>query len=207
MLIWTYNSWIWTCTFEFRLALLSFRPVTRNSQLQFHHITTIFAWGNNLSRKGHLEKKPYDDKTNLKYTVWKLFINKQILVCKLFLRNQASGLLQIDQKIWKMAMTSQFFHFSIIVNFFYVALFLLSILVTAPSFVSISSLALELWQFFLVRDLPEIWKSEIPPSEFYPISDDWGELWIQNLTRMSLIKCYWILQNARVTAITTPIPN
>ena len=129
------------------------------------------------------------------------------MVCKLFLRNQASGLLQIDQKIWKMAMTSQFFHFSIIVNFFYVALFLLSILVTAPSFVSISSLALELWQFFLVRDLPEIWKSEIPPSEFYPISDDWGELWIQNLTRMSLIKCYWILQNARVTAITTPIPN
>ena len=86
--------------------------------------------------------------------------------------------------------------------FFEVALFLLSILVTGPSFMSISSLILELWQFSFIRDWPEIRKSEIPPSEFCPISGDWGELGIPNLARMSLIKCYWMLQNARVTAFT-----
>ena len=67
---------------------------------------------------------------------------------------------------------------------------------------SISSLVLELWQFSFIRDWPEIRKSEIPPSEFCPISGDWGELWIPNLAQMSLIKCYWMLQNARVTAFT-----
>ena len=43
--------------------------------------------------------------------------------------------------------------------------------------------------------------SEIPRSEFSPISGDWGELWILNLAKMSLIKSYLILQNARVTAL------
>ena len=40
------------------------------------------------------------------------------------------------------------------------------------------------------------------PSEFCPISGDWGELWIPNLAWMSLIECYWMLQNSRVTAFT-----
>ena len=43
---------------------------------------------------------------------------------------------------------------------------------------------------------------EIPPSEFCPISGDWGELWIPNLAQMSLIECYWMLQNSRVMAFT-----
>ena len=30
----------------------------------------------------------------------------------------------------------------------------------------------------------------MPPSEVFPISGDWGELWIPNLARMSLIECY-----------------
>ena len=51
---------------------------------------------------------------------------------------------------------------------------------------------------FFIRDWPEIRKSEISPSEFYLISGDWGELGIPNLAR----KCYWMLQNARVTAFT-----
>ena len=55
---------------------------------------------------------------------------------------------------------------------------------------------------FFKRDWPEIRKSEIPRSEFCPISGDWGELGISNLTWMSLIKCYWMLQNAMVTAFT-----
>ena len=44
---------------------------------------------------------------------------------------------------------------------------------------------------FFYKGLPEIWKSEIPPSKFCPISGDWGELWIPNLAWMSLIECYW----------------
>ena len=70
------------------------------------------------------------------------------------------------------------------------------------SFVSISSLVLELWQFSFIRDWPEIWKSEIPPSELCPISGDWGKLGIPNIAQISLMNCYWVLQNARVTAFT-----
>ena len=44
------------------------------------------------------------------------------------------------------------------------------------------------------------WKYHLP--EFCLISGDCGELGRRNLARMSLIKCYWILQNARVTAST-----
>ena len=72
--------------------------------------------------------------------------------------------------IWKMTMTSQFTVITSASNFFDVVLFLLSGLVTGPSFMSISSLVLELWQFSFIRDWPEIRKSEIPPSEFCPIS-------------------------------------
>ena len=81
-------------------------------------------------------------------------------------------------------------------------LFLLSSLVTGPSFMSISSLVLELWQFLFIRDWPEIQKFEIPPSEFCSISGDWGRQVIQNLAWMPPIKCYWMLQNPRVTAFT-----
>ena len=83
-----------------------------------------------------------------------------------------------------------------------VVLFLLWSLVTAPSFMSISWLVLELWQFFFIRDWPEIRKLEMPSSEFCPISEDWDKLEIPNLARMSLIKCYWMLQNTRITVFT-----
>ena len=53
-----------------------------------------------------------------------------------------------------------------------------------------------------IKDWPEIRKLEIPLSEFCPISGDWGKLEIPNLARMSLIQCYWMLQNAKVTAFT-----
>ena len=89
-------------------------------------------------------------------------------------------------------------------NFFNV-LFALSTLVTDPSFMSVSSLVLELWQFLFIRDWPEIRKLEIP--QFCPISGDWGELGIPNSARTSLVKCYWILQNARVTDVEEHISN
>ena len=105
-------------------------------------------------------------------------------------------------KIQKITMASQFLDMTSSSEFFNVVLFLLSILVTGPSLMSISSLVLELWQLSFVRDWPEIRKSEIPPSEFCPISGDWDKLWIPNLARMSLIECYLMLQNSRVTAFT-----
>ena len=100
-----------------------------------------------------------------------------------------------------MAMTSQFFDMTSS-KFFEVVLFLLSSLDPGPSFMSTSSLVLELWQFPFIRDWPEILKLEIPPSEFCPISGDWDELGIPNSTRSFLRKCYWMLQNTRVTAVT-----
>ena len=103
---------------------------------------------------------------------------------------------------WKNNNDVTIFRHDVIVKFFDVVLFLLRSLVTSPSFMSVSSLVLELWHFSFIRDWPEIWKSEIPHSEFCPISGDWGKLGIPNLAQMSLIKSYWILQNARVTAFT-----
>ena len=110
----------------------------------------------------------------------------------------ASGLLQIGRKLKK----GQWHH-----NFrtwchCEMSLFFLSSLVTGPNFMSISSLVLELWQFTFVRNWPEIYKSEIPPSEFCPISRDWSKLAIPNLARSSSIKCYWILKKSRVTTFT-----
>ena len=37
---------------------------------------------------------------------------------------------------------------------------------------------------------------------FCQITEDWGELGIQNVARMSLIKCYQMSQNTRVTFFT-----
>ena len=96
-----------------------------------------------------------------------------------------------------MTMVSQFFDMTLSI-FLDVVLFLSS-LVSGPSFMVISSLVLELWQFPFIKDWPEIQKSETPSSEFVPISGNWGEFGLPNLARTSLIKCYWMLQNARVT--------
>ena len=102
-----------------------------------------------------------------------------------------------------MAMTLQFSNMTSSSELFDVVLFLLSDLVTCPSFMPISWLVLELWH--LIRDWPEIWKSEIPLSEFCPISGDWGKLGILDLVRKSLIKYIWIVENARVTAFTVSV--
>ena len=85
----------------------------------------------------------------------------------------------------------------------FVAEFLLSSLVTGPSFLSMLWLVLESWQFLFIKDWPKIGKSEITSSEFCQISGDWGKFGIPNLSQMSLIKCYWMLQIVRVTAFAT----
>ena len=97
---------------------------------------------------------------------------------------------------WKKAMTSK----SSDMTPFFLTLFCFSY--PDPSFMSISSLILESWQFPFMKDWPEIRKLEILLSEFCPISGDWDKLGIPNLVQTSLIKCCWFLQNARVTAFT-----
>ena len=44
--------------------------------------------------------------------------------------------------------------------------------------------------------------SEIPLSEVWSISGNWGKHGIPNLAQASLIKCCRMLQNGRVTAFT-----
>ena len=106
------------------------------------------------------------------------------------LRNPASGLLRFGRKLKKWQWRHKLLacrHRQIVLTFF---LFLLSSLLTAPSFMSISLLVLELWQFPFTRISPEIRKSEITPSEFCPISGDWSKLGIPNLGLTSLMK-WW----------------
>ena len=55
---------------------------------------------------------------------------------------------------------------------------------------------------FFYKELTRNPQIGIPPPEFCPISGDQGELGIPNLVRISPIKCYWMLKNARVTAFT-----
>ena len=93
---------------------------------------------------------------------------------------------------------------NVIVNILNATVFLFPSLVTGPSFTSILLLVLELWQISFKKDWPEIRKSDISPSEFCTISGDWSKLGIPNLARIFLMKCYWMLQNARVTAYTVP---
>ena len=71
-------------------------------------------------------------------------------------------------------------------------------LVTGSSFMLILWLVLGLF----IKDWSETRKSEIPPSKFFPKSGDWDKLGKTILARISVIKRYWTLQNARVTAFT-----
>ena len=75
-------------------------------------------------------------------------------------------------------------------KFFDVVLFLLSSLVTVPSFISISTLAQELGQFKFTRDLPEARKLEATPAKFCPISRDCDKFVTPNFAQMSPLKFY-----------------
>ena len=95
----------------------------------------------------------------------------------------------------KKTLTSPFPNMTSSSFFFDVALFLLSSVVTGPSFMSVSWLVLELWQFLHIRYWPEFWELEIPLSEFCSISRDGGKLETPHLAWVSLMKSNWILQN------------
>ena len=86
--------------------------------------------------------------------------------------------------------------------FFDVVYYFLSSLVTGPSFMSISSQVLELWQFSFLSDWTEIQKSELVLSDVFPIPGDWSKLGIPNLAQMSLMKCYWMLRKKKRKIVT-----
>ena len=83
-------------------------------------------------------------------------------------------------------------------HFFGVLLILLSSVITGPSFMSILSMVLELWQFSFTRNWPETQK--IPP--VWVLLNIWVDLGIPTLAQMSLIKCQCLLQIDRVTTLT-----
>ena len=94
-----------------------------------------------------------------------------------------------------MTMASTFTEMTPSPIFFDVVLFLLLSLVAGPSFMSISLLLVELWQFSFIRDGPEIWNSEIHSSQICPISGDSGKWGIPYMPRMflkNIIQCYKI---------------
>ena len=68
-------------------------------------------------------------------------------------------------------------------------------------FMSISLLVLESWQFFY-KGVTTNLETGNTPVWICPISGDWGMLVVPNLARRFLMKCYWMLQNARVTVFT-----
>ena len=105
------------------------------------------------------------------------------------------------QQIKKIAMTSQFTKRRSSPIVFDVAVFPLSNSATAPSFMSILILVLELWQSSFIRDWPEIQESDIP-SEFCYIPGDWRELEMLKLVQTSLIESYVMQQHVRVTTFT-----
>ena len=103
---------------------------------------------------------------------------------------------------WKYGNGVTIFWHEVIVKFFWRCFVSLVRFSYLSKFMSISSVAVGLWQFPFVRDWPEIRKSVIPRLSFCPITEDWDELGIPPVARMSLIKCFWMLQNTRFTAFT-----
>ena len=119
----------------------------------------------------------------------------------LCVRNPASGLLQIGHKLEKWQWHVTICWHDVIIKFSWRCfVFLVKFSYWSKFHVNIVT-GLELWQFSFTRDEPEIRKLEITPSEFCPISGERGELGIPNLARVFLMKCYRMVQNAKVTAL------
>ena len=99
-------------------------------------------------------------------------------------------------------MATIFQHDVIIIFFFAATLFFCSSLITGSSLMQISWLVLGLWQFSFIKDWQEIQKTKITPYKFFRIPQDWGKLATAIFAEIFVIKCYWILLNAKVTAFT-----
>ena len=90
-------------------------------------------------------------------------------------------------------------------NVFKVAVFLLSCLVTSkfPVNIKTGSGVIKIFVYKVLTRNPETGNSPVSlPSDFSAISGDCGKLGTPNLAKMYLIKCYSMLQNARITTFT-----
>ena len=125
-------------------------------------------------------------------------ITENIIFCRLCAWNPASGLLQIGQKSEKWQWCHNF-------STWRQRQFFLDCFVSPAKFSYWSKFHVKIitgsgiMTIFFYKWLTEIGNSA---SEFVPISRDWGKLWARHLAGMSLIQCYWMLQNSRVTTFT-----
>ena len=116
-------------------------------------------------------------------------------------KHECSRMLQIGHKLEKWQWRHNF-SIHVIVNFFWRCFVSLIKFSDWSKFhVNIISGSAVMTIFFYKRLTRN---SEIgnTPVWVLPNTGDWGKLGIPNLARMSLIKYYWMLQNARVTAFT-----
>ena len=86
---------------------------------------------------------------------------------------------------WKNYYDVTIFRHDVIIIFFDIVSFLLSLLVNSPSFMSISSLVLELWQLSFIKDWSEIRKSEKPSSKLFSTCAGCCGFEIPNLAHVS----------------------
>ena len=117
-----------------------------------------------------------------------------------------------------MTMTSQFSDMTLSSNFLDVVLFLLSSLVTGPSFMSISSMVLELWQFSFIRGCPEIGNTTI---WFLPniwrlgrVRDTKFGINVSNEMLLNVAKCqgfsfdrFWVIKGKQGRGWNYPLPR
>ena len=120
---------------------------------------------------------------------------------RLCVRNPTSGLLQIDQKSGNDNDVTVFRHDVIIKFFWHCFVSLVKFSYWSKIHVNIST-GSGIITISFYKGSPEIRTWEIPTSEFCSICGDWEELCIPNLAWLSLIECYWMLQNSKVTAFT-----
>ena len=149
-----------------------------------------------------LKNIPFSTKAPLILLMSTFFLQKISNFCTFYrpcVRNSATGLLRISHKLEKRQWLYNLPTWPHRPIFFDVVVLFLSRLITGPSFMSVSLLIQELWQFSFIRDWPEIRKYQIALSEFCPIFGEWGELGVPNLAQIVLMKCFWMPQNARDT--------
>ena len=128
-----------------------------------------------------------------------VFARQKVTFYRLLVWNPTSTLLQTGQKLEKWQWRHNLPQFVILFFVFNGPRFRFHVNIITCS--GVMAVFLRDWKKD-IGDWKEIRKSEIPPFEFCAISGDWAELGIPYFARISLIKCSWMPQNARITVLT-----
>ena len=115
---------------------------------------------------------------------------------------QTGSLSFVDVRILKVAMTSQFPDMTSLSSFYDVFLVFLTSLAIVVSLMSVLLLGSGVMTFLFCKGLTR--NSEIRNTLIWGLSNTCrlGKSRLPNLAGMLLIKCYWMLQNVRVKAVT-----